>query len=345
MKYTQLPNTDLQVSKICLGTMTWGQQNTEAEGHSQLDLALEKGINFVDTAEMYSVPGKAETQGSTEKIIGSWLKNSGNREELILASKIAGPNRSFGYIRKDMSFSEASIEYALHNSLRRLNTDYLDLYQLHWPEREVNIFGTRDYDYSQNNEWEDNIASLLERLEKLVSSGKVRYIGLSNETPYGLMRYMEESRKGALKMVSVQNSYNLLNRKDEIGLTEIIQQEKLGYLPYSPLAFGQLTGKYLNGAKPVNARVTMFPSYSRYQGQGSFEATTRYKAIAEKYSLSLTQMALAFVRQQPFVTSTIIGATTLEQLSENIESVSVELSEEILKEINVVHQKIPNPAP
>lgn len=325
--------------------MTWGQQNTEAEGHAQMELALEKGVNFIDTAEMYSVPGKAETQGSTERIIGSWIKKTGKRDKIVLASKITGPNRFFEFIRKDLSFSGNALEEALNNSLKRLNTDYLDLYQLHWPERSVNIFGTRDYDYSRNNEWKDNIAVLIERMEALVATGKVRYIGLSNETPFGLMRYMEEARKGATKMVSVQNAYNLLNRRDEIGLTEVLQQEKIGYLPYSPLAFGQLSGKYLNGARPENARVTLFPNYSRYQGKGSFEATARYQSIAAKHGLSLAQMALAFVRQQPFVTSTIIGATTLQQLSENIDSVDLELSEEILKEINEVHQEIPNPAP
>ncbi|PKA82736.1 aryl-alcohol dehydrogenase-like predicted oxidoreductase [Ulvibacter sp. MAR_2010_11] len=343
MKYTQLPNTTLEVSKICLGTMTWGQQNSEAEGHAQLDLALEKGINFVDTAEMYSVPGNPKTQGSTERIIGSWLAKTGNRDKIILTSKITGPNRFFEHIRKNLDFSKEALTDAIHKSLERLQTDYLDLYQLHWPERGVNIFGTREYKH--NGKWEDNIAEVIDRLEDFVRQGKIRHIGLSNETPWGVMRYMEEARKGKTKMISVQNSYNLLNRRDEAGLSEVLLRENIGYLPYSPLAFGQLSGKYLNGAKPENARVTLFPNYSRYQGKASFEATSKYYEIAKKHNLSLPQMALAFVRQQPFVTSTIIGATTLDQLSENIESVHVTLSEEILKEINAVHSEIPNPAP
>lgn len=345
MTYTNLPNTKLDVSEICLGTMTWGQQNSESEGHDQLDLALANGINFVDTAEMYSVPGKAETQGSTERIIGTWLKKTGNRNKIVLASKITGPARNFDHIRTPLDFSKASLEDALDKSLKRLQTDYIDLYQLHWPERPVNIFGVRDYPHHSANETEDRFAETIENLESFIKAGKIRHIGVSNETPYGLMRYMEEARKGATKMVSVQNAYSLLNRRDEIGLTEVLLHENVGYLPYSPLAFGQLTGKYLNGAKPAKARVTLFPNYSRYQGEASFKATEKYQQIALKYDLSLTQMALAFIRQQPFVTSTIIGATTTAQLMENIQSVHLTLSEEILKEIEAVHAAIPNPAP
>jgi len=325
--------------------MTWGQQNTEAEGHQQLDFALDKGVNFIDTAEMYSVPGNPKTQGSTETIIGTWFAKNKNREKVVLASKVTGPARNFEHIRKDLNFSKASLDDALHKSLKRLQTEYLDLYQLHWPERSVNIFGVRDYNHTGNEQWNDNISSIIERLELYVKEGKVKHIGLSNETPFGVMRYMEEHRKGALKMVSVQNAYSLLNRRDEIALSEVLLQENIAYLPYSPLAFGQLSGKYLNGAKPENARVTLFPNYSRYQGEASFEATKRYNEIAKKHNISLAQLSLAFVRQQPFVTSTIIGATTIEQLSENIDSVNVILSEEILKEINEVHSQIPNPAP
>lgn len=345
MKYTKVPNTQLEVSEICLGTMTWGQQNTEQEAHEQLDFALDKGVNFIDTAEMYAAPASEETQGLTEKYIGTWLSKTGQRENVILASKIGGPSRGLSYIREPLDFSKASMEDALHKSLKRLQTDYLDLYQLHWPERAVNIFGVREYDHSENEVWKDNFSEVLERLDIFVKEGKIKDIGLSNETPYGLMRYMEESRKGAPKMVSVQNAYNLLNRRDEIGLSEVLFQENVGYLPYSPLAFGQLTGKYLNNAKPSNGRVTLFPSYTRYHGEGSFEAIRAYNEIAKKHGISLTQLSLAFVRQQPFVTSTIIGATTLSQLSENIESIDVTLSEEILKEINEVHARIPNPAP
>lgn len=343
MKYTTLPNTDIQVSQICLGTMTWGQQNTEAEGHRQLDYAIDNGINFIDTAEMYSVPGNPKTQGSTERIIGSWLANRKKRSEIILASKITGPNNFFSHIRKELNFGKQALEDAVHKSLKRLQTDYLDLYQLHWPERGVNIFGSRDYKHRP--EWEDNIAKVLERLETFVKEGKIRHIGLSNETPWGVMRYMEEAKKGARKMITVQNAYSLLNRRDEIGLSEVLLRENVGYLAYSPLGFGQLSGKYLGGKKPENARVTLFPNYSRYHGKGSFKATERYLELADRYDLSLAQMALAFVRQRPFVTSTIIGATTLQQLIENMDSVSVVLPDQLLKEIDAIHSEIPNPAP
>ncbi|MDT0556473.1 NADP(H)-dependent aldo-keto reductase [Patiriisocius hiemis] len=346
MKYTTLPNTPLKVSKICLGTMTFGRQNTEKEAHEQLDFALEKGINFIDTAEMYAVPFTMETQGLTEQYIGNWLTASGNRDKVVLASKITGPGRGiFKDIRPNLDFSAASLEDALHKSLKRLQTDHLDLYQLHWPERSVNIFGVREYNHKPNQEWEDNISEILERLENFVKEGKVRHIGLSNETPFGVMRYMEEHRKGKLKMVSVQNAYSLLQRRDEIALAEVLQMENIGYLPYSPLAFGVLSGKYLNNNKPENARVTLFPNYSRYSSASSLKATAKYNTIAQKYGLSLTQMALAFVNTRPFVTSNIIGATSLIQLSENIESINILLSEEILSEIEKVHQEMPNPAP
>lgn len=345
MKYTTLPNTNIKVSKICLGTMTWGEQNTEEEGHVQLDYALKKGINFVDTAEMYAVPAKAETQGETERIIGTWLHKTGNRDKIILASKIAGPSRGFNHIREQLDFSKDSLEDALHKSLQRLQTDYLDLYQLHWPERNVNIFGQRDYQFNSEEHWEDNINEVLDRLEAFVKDGKIRQVGLSNETPYGLMRYMEEHRKGLMKMITLQNSYNLLQRRDEIAVTEILQRENIGYLPYSPLAFGILTGKYLEDKKPANARVTLFPSYRRYGSEQSLNATKCYNEIAKKHGISFTQMSLAFVNQQPFVTSNIIGATSLEQLSENIDSINLTLSEEILSEINEVHTEMPNPAP
>ena len=345
MNYKKLPNTNLKVSDLCLGTMTWGQQNTEAEGHEQMDFALEKGINFFDTAEMYSVPGKAETQGSTEIIIGTWLAKRKNRDSIILTTKIAGPNRSFEHIRPNLNFSKEALEDALHKSLKRLQTDYLDLYQLHWPERNVNIFGQRDYDHTNNEQWKDNIAETLENLEGFVKQGKIRHIGVSNETPFGLMRYMEEARNGARKMVSVQNAYCLLQRRDEVGLSEVLQMENVGYLAYSPLAFGVLSGKYLNGAQPPKARATLFPNYCRYTNEESLNATEKYLEVANKHHISISQMALAFVRQQAFVTSTIIGATTMKQLSENIDSVNLTLSEEILSDINEVHKKFPNPAP
>ena len=326
--------------------MTWGRQNTGLEGHAQLDAAIEKGVNFVDTAEMYAVPYTNESQGETERIIGTWLAKTKKRNDIILTSKITGSGREiFKDLRPNLDFSQVSLEDALHKSLSRLQTDYIDLYQLHWPEREVNIFGIRDYNYQANTQWEDNIGEILDCLDGFVKEGKIRHIGLSNETPFGIMRYMEEHRNGKLKMVSTQNSYNLLQRRDEIGLTEVLQMENVGYLAYSPLAFGVLSGKYLNQQKPVNARVTLFPNYNRYSSDTSLKATQAYNEIAQKHGLSLVQLSLAFVNQQTFVTSNIIGATSLEQLSENIESINIILSEEILKEINEVHQEMPNPAP
>jgi len=346
MKYTKLPNTDLRVSKICLGTMTWGRQNTESEGHEQLDFAIEKGINFIDTAEMYAVPFTMETYGRTEEIIGTWLAKTGKRKDIVLASKITGTGRGiFSDIRENLDFSAASLEDALHKSLKRLQTDYLDLYQLHWPERAVNIFGVRDYNHVPNAKWEDNIAEILERLETFVKEGKVRHMGLSNETPFGVMRYMEEHRKGKLKMASVQNAYSLLQRRDEVGLTEVLQMENMGYLAYSPLAFGVLSGKYLDGNKPAGARVTEFPNYSRYSSKSSLLATEKYSEIAKSNGFSLSQMALAFVNERPFVTSNIIGATSIEQLAENSESINVSLSEVVLSSIEKVHAEMPNPAP
>ena len=325
--------------------MTWGQQNTEAEGHAQLDFALEKGINFIDTAEMYAIPAKQETQGKTEQFIGTWLAKTKNRDQVVLASKISGPNRPFEHIRKPLDFSTTSLDDGLHKSLKRLQTDYIDLYQLHWPERNVNIFGQRDYSHQGNEQWEDNMGQILDRLEAFVKAGKIRHIGLSNETPFGVMRYMEEHRKGKLKMVATQNSYNLLQRRDEIALTEVLQMENMGYLAYSPLAFGVLSGKYLNNNQPDGARVTLFPNYNRYSSEASLKATSAYQGIAQKHGLSLAQMALAFVNGRPFVTSNIIGATSMEQLSENIESIDITLSEEILGEIQSIHTQMPNPAP
>ncbi len=324
--------------------MTWGQQNTEEEGHAQLDYAIEKGINFIDTAELYSVPAKAETQGSTERIIGSWLKKRGKREDLVIASKIAGPAAMTQHIRTG-GFAKEEFADAIDKSLQRLQTDYIDLYQLHWPERNTNYFGELNYAHKADEQWEDNFAEILESLNGFIKQGKIRQIGVSNETPYGVSRYLEEARKGAPKMITVQNPYNLLNRKDEIGLTEILHREQVGLLAYSPLGFGTLTGKYLDGNKPQGTRVSLFPQYKRYHSENSFEATRRYREIAEKHGLSFAQMSLAFVTNRPFMTSNIVGATSVEQLTENIESINLTLSEEILQEIEEVHTAIPNPAP
>lgn len=325
--------------------MTWGEQNTEAEAHEQLDFALEKGINLIDCAEMYPVPANPKTQGRTETYIGNWLAKKKNREDLIITSKIAGPSRNMDHIRQPLDFSKKSLEDAIDSSLKRFQTDYIDLYQLHWPERRTNYFGQRDFSYKEDEIWSDNFAEVLSHLEEFVNTGKIRHIGISNETPFGVMRCIEESRKGKLKIVSVQNPYNLVNRKDEIGLSEILQRENIGYLTYSPLGFGTLTGKYLNGKADENSRINQFKQYTRYSSKQAFEASERYYEIAKKYNLSFAQMSLAFILQKKFVTAPIIGATSIEQLSENIESMNVTLSKEILKEIDAVHHQIPNPAP
>lgn len=345
MKYITLPNTDIKVSKICLGTMTFGEQNSEAEGHAQMDFAIDKGINFFDTAEMYSVPGRKETYGSTEKIIGTWFKKSGNRDKVILASKIAGPNPGLAYIRENMNFSPASIALSIEKSLTRLQTDYIDLYQLHWPERKANFFGQRIFKI-QDDGWQDNIHAVLETLETFIKQGKINHIGISNETPWGMMRYLEESKYHNLPRIkTIQNPYSLLSRLFENGSSEICMRENVGLLAYSPLAFGVLSGKFLSGASHPKARITLFPQFSRYNSTQCAEATKQYQEIALKNGLSLTQMALAFVNQQPFVTSNIIGATNLEQLEENINSIYVALTEEIIRDINAIHNTIPDPAP
>ena len=345
MNYNFLPNTDTRVSEITLGTMTFGQQNSETDGHSQIDFALDQGINFIDTAEMYPVAAREKTYGSTENIIGSWLKKSGRREDVVLATKIAGPNRGMSYIREDLSFNDATIRTSVEKSLQRLQTDYIDLYQFHWPERKINFFGQRGFKI-QEDAWEDNIQSVLETIQSLIKEGKIKHFGLSNETPWGLMRFLEESKKHNLpKIVTVQNPYSLLNRTFESALVEVCHRENVGLLAYSPLAFGVLSGKYLTGEPHPNARLNLFPNFTRYNSENTRKASAKYNEIAQKYNLTLAQMALAFVRQQGFVSSTIIGATNLEQLAENINSIQVTLSEEILAEIQKVQDLIPDPAP
>lgn len=346
MKYTTLPNTEIKVSKICLGTMTFGEQNTEAEGHEQMDYALEQGVNFFDTAEMYSVPAREETYGITERILGTWFKKTGRREEVVLASKIGGPNPNFAYMRDTTDFSPASIKYALDNSLQRLQTDYIDLYQLHWPERKTNFFGQRGFKVQEDDAWEDNIHAVLDTLGDFIKEGKIKHIGLSNETPWGIMRFLEESKHHNLPRIkTVQNPYSLLNRLYETGSAEIGYRENVGLLAYSPMAFGVLSGKFLTGEKHPKARISLFPQYSRYNSTKCTEATKLYQEIARKNGLSLTELSLAFIEQQPFVTSTIIGATTMEQLKENIDTIQVSLSDEILKAIDEVQALIPDPAP
>ena len=345
MKYTTLPNTDVKVSKICLGTMTFGQQNTEAEGHSQLDFSFEKGINFIDTAEMYSVPARQETYGSTEEIIGTWFKKSGKRDEVVLATKIAGPNPLFTYMRDKNDFSPASIKFALNQSLKRLQTDYIDLYQLHWPERKTNTFGQRGFKIIEEG-WEDNIQQVLETLQGFIQEGKIKSIGVSNETPWGMMRFLEESKKHNLPRIStIQNPYSVVNRSFEVGMSEICYRENVGLLAYSPMAFGVLSGKFLTGESHPNARINLFPQFARYNSGNTREATRLYNEIAKDFGLTLTELALAFIEKQPFVTSTIIGATNLQQLEQNINTINVSLSEEIMVEVEKVQNNFPNPAP
>jgi|TARA_B110000483_G_scaffold236866_1_gene310688 aryl-alcohol dehydrogenase-like predicted oxidoreductase len=345
MKYTTLPGTDIKVSKICLGTMTFGNQNTEPEGFDQMDLALEKGVNFFDTAELYPVPANAKTQGETERIMGNWFHKTGNRSKIILATKAAGPGAYTAHIRDNISFNKKNITEALDNSLKRLQTDYVDLYQLHWPERMTNFFGQRGYFHNPKDPWVENFEEALETLDELIKAGKIRQIGISNEAPWGLMRYLELSKKGLPKTITIQNPYSLLTRVFEIGNSEICLRENVGLLAYSPLGFGRLTGKYRGGHNLDKARLTIFPNMARYNSDQSIEATERYYQIAQNHGISLTQMALAFVNQQPFLTSNIIGATNLDQLQENIGSIELSLSKELLKEIEAVHSQIPNPAP
>jgi len=345
MEYTSLPNTNIKVSKICLGTMTWGNQNTEAEGFSQMDYALERGVNFFDTAELYPVPATKKTQGQTSKIIGNWLKKSNNRDKVILASKIAGPGDYTAHIRTT-GFGGTSIQEAIELELQRLQTDYIDLYQLHWPERHTNTFGVRDFKPSPNDPWLDNFNEVLHELNNLVKAGKIRAYGLSNEKGWGTMRYAEEVRKDNLPKIStIQNAYSLLNRVFEGDLAEISLRENIGLLAYSPLAFGVLSGKYIKGTAADNARLNLFPRFARYSSAQSTEATKQYLDLANDIGISLTTLSLAFVNQRPFVTSNIIGATNLEQLEENINSIETKLSEDTLARINEIHAKIPNPAP
>lgn len=346
MKYTTLPNTDLKVSKICLGTMTWGNQNTEAEGHQQMNYALEQGVNFFDTAELYSVPASPETYGETERIIGTWFKKTGNRDQVILASKIAGGGDYTAHIRKG-GINKKNILEAIDKSLERLQTDYIDLYQLHWPNRGVNVFGTRDFPLATANSEVENYEEILETLNDLVKQGKIKTYGLSNETPWGTMKYMEAAKKlNVAKPVTVQNSYSLIHRGYEVGMSEVSMRENIGLLAYSPLAQGVLSGKYLDGNKPKGARGTLFPRFiARYMGDGSLDAVRKYEAIAKNNGMTLSELSLAFVNQLPFVTSNIIGATKMSQLKENIGSIHINLSEETLKEIEEVHAAIPNPAP
>jgi aryl-alcohol dehydrogenase-like predicted oxidoreductase len=345
MNYKKLGNTDLKVSTICLGTMTWGEQNTQNEGFEQMDYALDQGVNFWDTAEIYSVPPKEETFGHTETIIGNWFKKTKNRDKVILASKVCGPMRE--YVRGGGNqFGGKNIEEALDGSLRRLKTDYIDLYQLHWPERKTNFFGKLGYEHDDDNEW-TKFEDILGSLKKFIDQGKIRHVGLSNETAWGLSKFLEISKEKNLpRMLSVQNPYNLLNRTYEIGIAEMSIREQAGLLAYSPLACGYLSGKYRNNQLPKNSRMERDGDFwTRYVKPNTDRAIDAYYEIAKKHNLDLTQMSLKFLEIQSFVTSVIIGATTMEQLKTNIDSVNISLSNDIINEINEVQKIYPNPCP
>ncbi len=343
MKYRQLGDSDLRVSEICLGTMTYGEQNSVEDASSQLDYALSRGINFIDTAELYPVPPRGETQGRTEEYIGRWLQHQA-RDKLIIATKVAGPSRGLGWIRGGPSITRRHIEAAVDDSLQRLRTDYIDLYQIHWPDRNVPMFGQSHFDPG-NEQDTTPIAEQLAVLADLVTAGKVRYVGLSNETPWGVFHFLIAAQQASLpRIVSIQNACNLLNRVFETGLAEVCYRENIGLLAYSPLAFGTLSGKYL--VPGASGRITLFEGFGqRYDKPNVIEAVRAYCALASDAGIPPAQLALAFLRSRYYVASTIIGATDLEQLKEDIDSIEVSLSDQVLTEIEAIHQRYPNPAP
>ena len=344
MELRNLGRTDLKVSSLCLGTMTWGQQNTEAEAHEQMDYAVAQGINFFDAAEMYPVPPMAETQGRTEQYIGTWFKSRGLRDKIIIATKVAGPGE-MSWLRGGPRLDRASVIAACETSLQRLQTDYIDLYQIHWPSRSTNFFGQLGFRASDDRS-ATPIEETLGALAELIAAGKVRHVGVSNETPWGLSEYLRLSRDGTLpRAVSIQNPYSLLNRSFEVGLAEFAHREKVGLLAYSPLAFGVLSGKYLHGAKPADGRLTLFSRFSRYNGEQAELATREYLALAQKHGVELSQMALAFVTSRPFVTANIVGATSMTQLRSNIASQDLKLSKDLLAGIEAVHKRYTIPCP
>jgi aryl-alcohol dehydrogenase-like predicted oxidoreductase len=346
MDYRNLGRTDVKVSAICLGTMTWGEQNSEQDAHRQLDFALERGVNFIDTAEMYPIPVKAETQGRTESYIGSWLAKKGNRGRVVVATKVSGRSRDITWLRKGGTrLDRANITEAVENSLKRLGLETIDLYQLHWPDRRTNFFGSLGYVHKPNDD-SVPIEETLGVLADLIRQGKIRHAGVSNETPWGLMRFLHLSEtKGLPRVVSIQNPYSLLNRTFEIGLAEAAIRESCGLLAYSPLGFGVLTGKYLNGAQPPGARLTLFPEYRRYTSARAVHATRAYVEIARRHGLAPAQLAIAYAISRPFVASVIIGATTPAQLAENIAAAEIGLPDAALSEIEAAHSADPNPSP
>jgi aryl-alcohol dehydrogenase-like predicted oxidoreductase len=345
MKFRKLGTTDIDVSLICLGTMTWGTQNTEKDAFEQMDYAVSQGINFFDTAEIYSVPPTSDSYGKTEMMIGNWFEKRKNRDKIILASKVAGPGCD--WIRGGgNNFDEKKIGEAIDGSLKRLKTDYIDLYQLHWPERSTNFFGRRDYLFNNKEGNWNSFESILEALEKYIKSGKIRHIGMSNETPYGLSRYLEISKnKGAPRMMSVQNPYNLVNRTYEIGMSEISIREKCGLLVYYPLAAGGLSGKYRDGKMPKDSRMALFKGWERHLNPLAMKAYDKYFKLAKDFKLTMVQLAQSFVNSRPFVTSNIIGATTMDQLKENVESINIEFTDEMMDRVNEIHNNNPNPSP
>ncbi len=345
MQTRKLGNTDIDVSLICLGTMTWGEQNTESEAFEQLDYATGAGVNFIDAAEMYPVPPRAETQGLTEQYLGNWLARRGRRDDLVIASKVAGPGNGLTYLRNGPRLTRAHIREACEASLKRLQTDYIDLYQVHWPDRSTNFFGQLGY---QPNPEESStpIEETLEALDELVREGKIRQIGLSNETPWGTMEYLRLAReKGWPRAVSIQNPYNLLNRSFEVGMAEIAHREQAGLLAYSPLAFGMLSGKYLGESWPEKGRLTLFERFKRYSNSRGMAATRAYVELAREHGLSPVELALAFVNSRSFVTSNIVGATTMAQLQENIGSEAITLDQEVLDAIEALHTEFTYPCP
>lgn len=350
MRRNRLGRTDLTVSSVCLGTMTFGEQNTEAEGHAQLDRALEVGIDFIDTAELYSIPPKPETQGRTEEIIGSWMAARGNRNRLVLASKICGRSDST-WFRDDGSrcrLTPAQVDEAVFKSLKRLRTDHIDLYQVHWPERMVSLWGSNPVVWTEPPIKPDEtpIEETLAALQRHVEAGRIRAIGLSNESAWGTMRWLRAAEiAGVAGPVSIQNAYNLVNRTYEVALAEVTAREGVGLLAYSPLGQGYLTGKYLGGARPAGARTTLFNRGQRYENVNAEEAIAAYCALAKELGVSPATLALAFVASRPFVTSTIIGATGMAQLEEDLAAFDFEITPEIAGKIDAIHLKYPNPAP
>ena len=345
MQTRKLGNTDIEVSLICLGTMTWGEQNTEAEAFEQLDCATGAGVNFIDTAEMYPVPPRAETQGRTEQYLGNWLARRGRRDDLVIASKVAGPGNGLDYLRNGPRLTRDHIREACEASLKRLQTDYIDLYQVHWPDRSTNFFGKLGYQHDPEETFTP-LEETLGALDELVREGKVRQVGLSNETPWGTMEYLRLAREnGWPRAVSIQNPYNLLNRSFEVGMAEVAHREQVGLLAYSPLAFGMLSGKYLGETWPEKGRLTLYERFSRYTSDRAMAATRAYAELARAHGLSTTELALAYVNSRSFVTSNIIGATTMAQLKENIGSAAITLAPDVLEAIEALHVEFTYPCP